>query len=133
MHKFLVCVIFSIFQQPLRQFTVAILAKFDKGRFHTKNCMQDNNTSKGGKGNTYTDDSDHLLCSNYSMPVLSRLVKALTVKFFPNGSIPVLSQFIAWLNLDLVLKHAIYHGMTAYAKDVAICVPSLHRFSIATI
>ena len=25
-----------------------------------------------------------------------------TKEIFPNGSIPVLSQFIAWLNLDLV-------------------------------
>ena len=36
--------------------------------------------------------------------------------FFPNGSIPVLSQFIAWLNLDLGIETCFYHGMTAYAK-----------------
>ena len=36
--------------------------------------------------------------------------------FFPNGPIPVLSQFIAWLNLDLGIETCFYHGMTAYAK-----------------
>ena len=36
--------------------------------------------------------------------------------FFPNGSIPVLSQFIAWLNLDLGIETCFYPGMTAYAK-----------------
>ena len=28
--------------------------------------------------------------------------------FFPNGSIPVLSQFIAWLNLDLGIETCFY-------------------------
>ena len=47
--------------------------------------------------------------------------------FFPNGSIPVLSQFIAWLNLDLGIETCFYHGMTAYAKMwLQFCVPSLH-------
>ena len=36
--------------------------------------------------------------------------------FFPNGPIPVLSQFIAWLNLDLGIETCFYPGMTAYAK-----------------
>ena len=36
--------------------------------------------------------------------------------FFPNGSIPVLSQFIAWLNLDLGIETCFYPGMTAYEK-----------------
>ena len=36
--------------------------------------------------------------------------------FFPNGSIPVLSQFIAWLNLDLGIETCFYRGMTAYEK-----------------
>ena len=36
--------------------------------------------------------------------------------FFSNGPIPVLSQFIAWLNLDLGIETCLYHGMTAYAK-----------------
>ena len=36
--------------------------------------------------------------------------------YFPNGPIPVLSQFIAWLNLDLGIETCLYHGMTAYAK-----------------
>ena len=36
--------------------------------------------------------------------------------YFPNGPIPVLSQFIAWLNLDLGIETCFYHGMTAYGK-----------------
>ena len=36
--------------------------------------------------------------------------------FFPNGPIPVLSQFIAWLNLDLGIETRFYPGMTAYHK-----------------
>ena len=48
--------------------------------------------------------------------------------FFPNGPVPVLSQFIAWLNLDLGIETCFYHGMTAYHKVcmAAVCVPSLH-------
>ena len=36
--------------------------------------------------------------------------------FFPKGPIPVLSQFIAWLNLDLGIETCFYPGMTAYAR-----------------
>ena len=36
--------------------------------------------------------------------------------FFPYGSIPVLSQFIAWLNLDLGVETCFYKSMTAYHK-----------------
>ena len=39
-----------------------------------------------------------------------------TGTFFPNGHIPVLRQFISWLNLDLGIKTCLYPGMAAYAK-----------------
>ena len=54
--------------------------------------------------------------------------------FFPNGSIPVLSQFIAWLNLDLGIETCFYHGMTAYAKMwLQFVFPLYIWFIIATI
>ena len=54
--------------------------------------------------------------------------------FFPNGSIPVLSQFIAWLNLDLGFETCFYHGMTAYAKMwLQFVFPLYIWFIIATI
>ena len=54
--------------------------------------------------------------------------------FFPNGSIPVLSQFIAWLNLDLGIETCFYHGMTAYHKVwLQFVFPLYIWFIIATI
>ena len=54
--------------------------------------------------------------------------------FFPNGSIPLLSQFIAWLNLDLGIETCFYHGMTAYAKMwLQFLFPLYIWFIIATI
>ena len=54
--------------------------------------------------------------------------------FFPNGPIPVLSQFIAWLNLDLGIETCFYHGMTAYAKVwLQFVFPLYIWFIIATI
>ena len=54
--------------------------------------------------------------------------------FFPNGSIPVLSQFIAWLNLDLGFETCFYPGMTAYAKMwLQFVFPLYIWFIIATI
>ena len=54
--------------------------------------------------------------------------------YFPNGSIPVLSQFIAWLNLDLGIETCFYHGMTAYAKVwLQFVFPLYIWFIIATI
>ena len=54
--------------------------------------------------------------------------------FFPSGSIPVLSQFIAWLNLDLGIETCFYHGMTAYAKMwLQFVFPLYIWFIIATI
>ena len=54
--------------------------------------------------------------------------------FFPNGPIPVLSQFIAWLNLDLGIETCFYSGMTAYAKVwLQFAFPLYIWFIIATI
>ena len=54
--------------------------------------------------------------------------------FFPNGSIPVLSQFIAWLNLDLGIETCFYPGMTAYVKVwLQFAFPVYIWFIIATI
>ena len=54
--------------------------------------------------------------------------------FFPNGPVPVLSQFIAWLNLDLGIETCFYHGMTAYAKVwLQFVFPLYIWFIIATI
>ena len=54
--------------------------------------------------------------------------------FFPNGPIPVLSQFIAWLNLDLGIETCFYHGMTAYVKSwLQFAFPLYIWFIIATI
>ena len=54
--------------------------------------------------------------------------------FFPNGPVPVLSQFIAWLNLDLGIKTCFYSGMTAYAKVwLQFVFPLYIWFIIATI
>ena len=54
--------------------------------------------------------------------------------FFPNGPIPVLSQFIAWLNLDLGIETCFYPGMTAYAKVwLQFVFPLYIWFIIATI
>ena len=57
-----------------------------------------------------------------------------TIIFFPNGPIPVLSQFIAWLNLDLGIETCFYHGMTAYVKMwLQFVFPLYIWFIIATI
>ena len=54
--------------------------------------------------------------------------------FFPYGSISVLSQFIAWLNLDLGIETCFYPGMTAYAKVwLQFVFPLYIWFIIATI
>ena len=47
----------------------------------------------------------------------ANIVKLNEVYFFPNGaSIPVLSQFIAWLNLDLGIETCLYNGLDGYWK-----------------
>ena len=50
--------------------------------------------------------------------------------FFPNGLIPVLSQFIAWLNLDLGIETCFYQGMKAYTKcGCSLCFHSTYGSS----
>ena len=54
--------------------------------------------------------------------------------FFPNGSIPILSQFVAWLNLDLGIDTCFYPHMIAYAKVwLQFVFPLYIWFIIATI
>ena len=46
----------------------------------------------------------------------ANIVKLGEAIFFVNGPIPVLSQFISWLNLDLGIETCFYHGMDSYVK-----------------
>ena len=46
----------------------------------------------------------------------ANVVKLAEAVFFPNGPIPVLSQFISWLNLDLGIEVCFYQGMDSYVK-----------------
>ena len=54
--------------------------------------------------------------------------------FFPSGPLPVLSLFIAWLNLDLGIETCFYPGMKAYHKVwLQFVFPLYIWFIIATI
>ena len=44
----------------------------------------------------------------------ANMVKLNEVFFFPNGSVPVVSQFISWLNLDLGIEVCLFNGMDGY-------------------
>ena len=45
------------------------------------------------------------------------MIKLNETTLFPNGvSIPVLSQFIAWLNLDLGIQTCFFNGLDGYWK-----------------
>ena len=44
------------------------------------------------------------------------VIKIYEPIFFPSGSIPFLSQFISWLNLDLGIKTCFYHNMDSCSK-----------------
>ena len=47
----------------------------------------------------------------------ANIVKLNEVVFFPNGAkVPVLSQFIAWLNLDLGIETCFFNGLDDYWK-----------------
>ena len=47
----------------------------------------------------------------------ANIVKLNEVIFFPNGAkVPVLSQFIAWLNLDLGIETCFFNGLDGYWK-----------------
>ena len=42
------------------------------------------------------------------------MVKLNESYFFPNGSVPVVSQFISWLNLDLGIEVCLFDGLDGY-------------------
>ena len=42
------------------------------------------------------------------------MVKLNEAFFFPNGSVPVVSQFISWLNLDLGIELCLFDGLDGY-------------------
>ena len=44
----------------------------------------------------------------------ANMVKLNEAFFFPNGSIPVVSQFISWLNLDLGIEVCLFNGLDSY-------------------
>ena len=46
----------------------------------------------------------------------ANVVKIYELIFFPEGSIPILSQFISWINLDLGIKTCFYHNMDSCSK-----------------
>ena len=49
--------------------------------------------------------------------IYANVIKLNEAVFFPNGvSIPVLSQFIAWLNLDLGIQTCFFDGLDGYWK-----------------
>ena len=46
----------------------------------------------------------------------ANVVKICEPIFFPSGSVPFLSQFISWLNLDLGINTCFYHNMDSCSK-----------------
>ena len=44
----------------------------------------------------------------------ANMVKLNETFFFPNGSVPVVSQFISWLNLDLGIEVCLFDGLDGY-------------------
>ena len=46
----------------------------------------------------------------------ANVVKINETIFFPNGPIPLISQFISWLNLDLGIETCFFNGMNAYSN-----------------
>ena len=46
----------------------------------------------------------------------ANIIKINEDVFFPNGPIPVLSQFISWINLDFGIQSCFYKGMTSLDK-----------------
>ena len=46
----------------------------------------------------------------------ANIVKLNESAFFPRGGIPVISQFIAWLNLDWGIETCFYNGLDSYWK-----------------
>ena len=46
----------------------------------------------------------------------ANMVKLNKAFFFPNGSVPVVNQFISWLNLDLGIEVCLFDGLDGYWK-----------------
>ena len=46
----------------------------------------------------------------------ANMVKLNEAFFFPNGSIPVVSHFISWLNLDLGIEVCLFDGLDGYLR-----------------
>ena len=46
----------------------------------------------------------------------ANVVKLNESAFFPRGDVPVISQFIAWLNLDWGIETCLYNGLDSYWK-----------------
>ena len=44
----------------------------------------------------------------------ANMVKLNEAFFFPNGNVPVVSQFISWLNLDLGIEVCLFDGLDGY-------------------
>ena len=44
------------------------------------------------------------------------IVKLNKTVFFPDGNVPVLTQFVAWLNLDLGIETCFFDGLDNYWK-----------------
>ena len=44
------------------------------------------------------------------------IVKLNESVYFPQGSVPVISQFIAWINLDLGFEYCFINGLDGYWK-----------------
>ena len=44
----------------------------------------------------------------------ANMVKLNEAYIFPNGSVPVVSQFISWLNLDLGIEVCLFYGLDSY-------------------
>ena len=57
----------------------------------------------------------------------ANVVKLFEPIIFPNGPVPVLKIFIAWMNLDLGIDTCFYYGMTAAARAwLQFVFPVLH-------
>ena len=46
--------------------------------------------------------------------IYANMVKINEAFFFPNGSVPLVSQFISWLNLDLGIEVCLFNGLNGY-------------------
>ena len=62
----------------------------------------------------------------------ANMVKLNEAYIFPNGSVPVVSQFISWLNLDLGIEVCLFYGLDScdwntckVSTDCLSCLPDL--------